>query len=101
MIPLCDHLSEIPLKFFFALGNIWPEPFAERSVVVFKPCAIPHEVIHAEDGVRWGTLIGPFSSIQPLIRPAVMRFGMKSLRGPAAHDPRPRRAGLPPRCVAS
>ena len=50
IIPFCNNLSEIPPKVFFALGNIGPEPFAERSVAVFKPFAIPQEVIHGGDG---------------------------------------------------
>jgi hypothetical protein len=41
IIPSGNNLRELPLKVFFALGNIRPEPFAERSVVVFKPFVIP------------------------------------------------------------
>jgi hypothetical protein len=51
IVPFGNNLREIPLKGFFALGNLRPEPFAERSVVTFKPLAIPQEVINGEDGL--------------------------------------------------
>jgi hypothetical protein len=56
IIPFCNNFSAMPPKVFLAL------------VVVFKPLAIPHEVIDGEDGVQWGHLIGPFSSIKAALR---------------------------------
>jgi hypothetical protein len=38
---MCHNLRDIPLKGIVALGDIRPEPFAERTLVVFKPLAIP------------------------------------------------------------
>ena len=55
------------------------------------------EVTEGEGGLPWGKLIGLFSSNKQLTRLSVMRFGMKSLSGPAACGPRLRRAGSPPR----